>query len=82
MFDTLDDVRRDIAQRLVRAAKDRRSQMHIPGVVTSDVDVRGMVLREFDSAAWSLRFHTDTRAPKAAAVSLLCSLISWNSWSS
>ena len=68
MFETLDDVRSDIARRLVRAAKDRRSPMHVPGVVTSDVDVRGMVLREFDSTAWTLRFHTDTRAPKAAAV--------------
>ena len=68
MFETLDDVRSDIARRLVRAAKDRRSPMHVPGVVTSDVDVRGMVLREFDSTAWTLRFHTDARAPKAAAV--------------
>jgi 3-hydroxyisobutyrate dehydrogenase len=27
-----------------------------------------MVLRAFDSAAWRLRLHTDTRAPKAAAI--------------
>jgi 3-hydroxyisobutyrate dehydrogenase len=68
MFETLDEVQRDLTQRLVRAAKDRRSPMHVPAVVTSDVDARGMVLREFSPAAWTLRFHTDTRAPKVAAI--------------
>lgn len=68
MFDDLDEVRRDLVGRLARAAKDRKSPMHVPAVVTSDVDARGMVLREFDSERWTLRFHTDTRAPKAAAV--------------
>lgn len=68
MFDTLEDVRRDLVGRLARAAKDRKSPMHVPAVVTSDVDARGMVLREFDSQAWTLRFHTDTRAPKVAAI--------------
>ncbi|KEO90775.1 flavin-binding protein [Erythrobacter longus] len=68
MFETLDQVETDLKQRLVRAAKDRRSPMHVPAVVTSDVDVRSMVLREFNSSAWTLRFHTDTRAPKVAAV--------------
>lgn len=68
MFETLDQVEADFKQRLVRAAKDRRSPMHVPAVVTSDVDVRCMVLREFNSSAWTLRFHTDTRAPKVAAI--------------
>ncbi len=68
MFDQLDDVRTDLADRLTRAARDRRSPMHTPAVVTSDVDARTMVLRAFDNAAWTLRFHTDTRAPKSAAV--------------
>ena len=68
MFESLDDVRTDLTNRLVRAAKDRKSHMHVPAVITSDVDARGMVLREFDSAAWTLRFHTDTRAPKVAAI--------------
>jgi len=68
MFETLNDVHEDLTRRLVRAAKDRRSPMHVPAVVTSDVDARGMVLREFNSAAWTLRFHTDTRAPKVAAI--------------
>jgi len=63
-----DDIRPEIAARLTRAAKDRRSPMHTPSVVTSDIDARIMVLREFDSAAWTLRFHTDTRAPKVAAI--------------
>ena len=68
MLESLDEVRRDLSNRLIRAAKDRKSPMHVPAVVTSDVDARGMVLREFDGAAWSLRFHTDTRAPKVAAI--------------
>ncbi len=68
MFETLDDVRREVAGRLARAAKDRKSPMHVPTVVTSDVDARVMVLREFDQNAWTLRFHTDTRAPKVAQI--------------
>lgn len=68
MFDQLEDVRRDLTDRLIRAAKDRKVPMHTPAVVTSDVDARIMVLREFDSAAWTLRFHTDTRAPKVAPI--------------
>ena len=68
MFDQLDDVRQDLTNRLIRAAKDRRSPMHTPAVVTSDVDARVMVLREFDCAAWTLRFHTDTRAPKVGPI--------------
>ncbi len=68
MFDKLDDVRTDFTNRLIRAARDRKSAMHTPAVVTSDVDARTMVLREFDARAGSLRFHTDTRAPKAAAI--------------
>lgn len=68
MFDELDDIRRDFANRMVRAANDRRSPMHTPVVVTADVDARVMVLREFDRERSTLRFHTDTRAPKVAAV--------------
>lgn len=68
MFYNLEDVRCDWVGRLARAAKDRKSPMHVPAVVTSDVDARGMVLREFNSQQWTLRFHTDTRAPKVAAI--------------
>ncbi|MEO0590623.1 MAG: pyridoxamine 5'-phosphate oxidase family protein [Pseudomonadota bacterium] len=68
MFDQLDEVRTDLTNRLIRAARDRKSPMHTPAVITSDVDARTMVLREFDSQAWTLRFHTDTRAPKVAPI--------------
>lgn len=68
MFETLDQVREDAARRLVRAAKDRRNAMHVPVVVTGNVDARSMVLRHFDGGAWTLRFHTDARAPKVAVI--------------
>ena len=68
MLDDLTKVRTDWEARLMRAASDRRSPMHVPAVVTSDVDARGMVLRGFDPEAGSLRFHTDVRAPKVAAI--------------
>lgn len=68
MFETLDDVRTEVAGRLARAGKDRKSPMHVPTVITSDVDARVMVLREFDAQDWTLRFHTDTRAPKVAQI--------------
>ena len=68
MFDSLDDVHSDLKARLSRAASDRRQAMHVPVVVTSDVDARTMVLREFDPDNWTLRFHTDKRAPKVAAI--------------
>jgi len=68
MYDDLDEIRTDLAAHLERAARDRRSTMHVPVVVTSDVDARIMVLRAFDPDASTLRFHTDTRAPKVAAI--------------
>ncbi|MEO0464719.1 MAG: pyridoxamine 5'-phosphate oxidase family protein [Pseudomonadota bacterium] len=68
MFHDLAEVRTDLTNRLIRAARDRKSPMHTPAVVTSDVDARTMVLRAFDSAAWTLRFHTDTRAPKVGPI--------------
>lgn len=68
MFESLDDVRTDIAARLSRAVSDRHLPMHVPAVVTSDVDARTMVLRAFDPESWTLRFHTDLRAPKVAAI--------------
>jgi len=69
MFDQLDDVFSDLTNRLVRAARDRKSPMHSPAVISGDVDARIMVLRAFDSSGFTLRFHTDTRAPKAVAFS-------------
>ncbi|MBI1403695.1 MAG: flavin-binding protein [Porphyrobacter sp.] len=68
MFESLDEIRADCAARLIRAARDRKSPMHTPVIVTADVDARVMVLRAFDSASWTLRLHTDSRAPKAAAI--------------
>jgi pyridoxamine 5'-phosphate oxidase len=68
MFESLEEIRSDCANRLIRAAHDRKSAMHTPVIVTADVDARVMVLRAFDTASWTLRLHTDTRAPKAAAV--------------
>lgn len=68
MFETLDEIREDIKRRLIRAGKDRRAAMHTPVVGTADADVRVMVLREFESAQWTLRFHTDARSPKCVAV--------------
>lgn len=68
MFDTLDDVLADCRSRLIRAARDRRSPMHTPVIVTGDVDARVMVLRAFEAERWTLRLHTDARAPKAQVI--------------
>ena len=68
MFETLDAVRNDIAQRLKRGASDRKSAFHCPVVATADADARVMVLRAFDEDGWTLRFHTDSRAPKVAVI--------------
>ena len=68
MFETLEDVRTDCLNRLIRAPRDRKSPMHTPVIVTGDVDARVMVLRAFDSAHWTLRLHTDSRAPKARVI--------------
>lgn len=68
MFDDLEEVRRDLAERLAVGATNRKAPMHSPAIITSDVDARVMVLREFDEGAWTLRFHTDTRAPKVGVV--------------
>lgn len=68
MFETLDDVRTDCRNRLIRAARDRKSPMHAPVIVTGDVDARVMVLRAFDTSSWTLRLHTDARSPKAQVV--------------
>lgn len=68
MFDTLDACLADCHDRLIRAPRDRKSPLHTPVIVTADVDARVMVLRAFDAQGWHLRLHTDTRAPKAAAI--------------
>ena len=68
MFESFSEIETDIRDRLTRAAKDRKSPMHTPVVVTSDVDARVMVLRAYDPATHTLRFHTDTRAPKSSVI--------------
>lgn len=68
MFETLEAIRDDIDARLALAAKDRRSPMHSPVVATADADARVMVLRAFDAGTMTLRFHTDSRAPKASVI--------------
>ena len=68
MYDDLDKVRADIADRFCIAASSRKSPMHSPVVVTHDADARIMILREFDCDNWTLRFHTDARSPKTAVI--------------
>lgn len=68
MLDNLASVRQDMVARLTQAARDRRSAMHTPVVATKDADARVMVLREFDAANWTLRFHTDRRSPKVGLI--------------
>ncbi len=67
---TLDDVRADVFGRLARAVKDRRSPLHTPVIATRGCDqqmkARVVVLRAFDPAAGTLRFHTDRRGQKCA----------------
>jgi 3-hydroxyisobutyrate dehydrogenase len=70
MFETLDDCLTDCRNRLIRAPRDRKCPMHTPVIVTGDVDARVMVLRAFDSQAWTLRLHTDARAPKAQMIAV------------
>ena len=68
MTQTLDAVLDEIARHLARGASDRRSPVHTPVVATADADARVMVLRDFDATSWTLRFHTDARAPKVGVV--------------
>lgn len=65
---TLDAVKSDIVRLLCKAASDRHSPMHTPAIATADADARIMVLREFDPEDWTLRFHTDARAPKTDVI--------------
>lgn len=60
----------DAATRLALALADRNAAMHAPVVVTADADARIMVLRAADPDLAALRFHTDRRAPKAAAIAV------------
>lgn len=72
MADDLEDAFETAWRLLGRGAADRRSPMHTPVVasVTADgtPDARVMVLRAASRAAAQLRFHTDARSPKCAAL--------------
>lgn len=58
----------DVWTRLDAAAASARAPWHAPVVGTGDGMLRVMVLRHVDPAAGSLRFHTDARSPKIAAI--------------
>ncbi|WP_246449961.1 pyridoxamine 5'-phosphate oxidase family protein [Qipengyuania soli] len=68
VLDSLDAIREDVARRFAQSAHDRRSAFHTPVVATADADARVMVLRSFDEANWTMRFHTDARAPKVYTI--------------
>lgn len=68
MFETLESVLADATAHLTRAARDRKSPMHVPVVGTPDGDLRMMVLRECSDGIGLLRFHTDARSPKAVSI--------------
>ncbi len=69
--DDLSAVMADCRARLTRGVNDRRSPFHTPVVATAGQALRQrvMVLRAFDAAAFTLRFHTDLRSAKVAQLS-------------
>lgn len=68
MTDALNAILIEVRHHIGYGAAHRRSPMHTPIVGTADGDLRIMVLREFDRATNTLRFHTDVRSPKVAAI--------------
>lgn len=56
-YETLEDIRADIAQRLTRGAKQWRDAMHDAVVATSDADARVMIMRAYDRDTKTLRFR-------------------------
>jgi pyridoxamine 5'-phosphate oxidase len=72
MTDDLDDILAGAWRLLGRGSADRRSPVHTPVVASVGGDglpqTRVMVLRAADRAAATLRFHTDARSPKCAAL--------------
>ncbi len=68
MTETLEPILDAIHTHLQHGAMRRDCPMHTPVVGTADGDLRVMVLREFDLARRTLRFHTDGRSPKVAAI--------------
>lgn len=66
--DNLDAISADLWVRLAAAPRQRNSPWHRPVVGTADGDLRVMVLRHVDAVTGRLRFHTDRRSPKVAAL--------------
>jgi pyridoxamine 5'-phosphate oxidase len=67
---SLDEARANAFALLSRAVADRRSPMHVLALGTTGLDgrprLRSVVLRAFDPAQRTLRFHTDLRSAKVA----------------
>lgn len=65
---SLAESRAECMRLFARAAADRRAPMHTPSVATLGLDgrprARVVVLRAFDAAGRTLRFHTDRRSEK------------------
>ncbi|WP_225204585.1 PNPOx family protein [Novosphingobium huizhouense] len=68
MVETTDALPAEVYRQLAAAVASRRHAMHAPVVAGGDGDARVMVLRGVDPALAALRFHTDARAPKVAAL--------------
>lgn len=68
MPDQFEPILKGIYDHLTDGATNRRSPLHTPVVGTGDGDMRVMVLRHFDQDTMTLRFHTDARSPKVAAI--------------
>lgn len=68
----LGEIERHCFALLARGVRDRRSACHLAVLATTGLDgfpaARTVVLRAVDAAARTLRFHTDRRSPKLAAL--------------
>lgn len=69
-YNDLDETHAEARRVLSRGVKDRRHGFHTPNVATIGLDgaprSRTVVLRGFDPAANTIRFHTDSRSQKVA----------------
>lgn len=70
MNEEFDTVMQSIRNSLETGASSRKSPMHTLVVGTADGNLRVMVLREYDASNHTLRFHTDARSPKVAAIAV------------
>ena len=73
-YDDLDGFERACWRAMARGSADRRSPFHTPVLANVAADgrpeARTLVLRGVDEAARTLRFHSDLRAAKVAALRL------------